>query len=249
MAATDSVLFISAMKQEIPLLAQTLQISSLPGIKTGRAFEGEFHEISCNLLLCGVGPGSATRSIDAFLKQRIPAKALILGWAGALRDTYSTGDVLLVDTVHFRDRNPSEPLFPDRELFNGVQKALVDSGISFHKAGLVTSETEVVHAAIRDNLAATFGAGCVDMESAYLVKQLQAHRVPTVVIRAISDSADERIGFAMDQIPRKRRDRYLYFLQHPVVMKNYFNLMANLRTATQSLEKILLQVLPTLRDE
>lgn len=132
----------------------------------------------------GDGPGNAARGAAEAIQRHRPKAVFGAGVAGALTPGLAAGEILasarLVDA-----RGEAPP--PSRKL---LEAALAATGI---RAGtLLSIDRPAVSAAEKATLAASTGAPAVcDMESAGWARAAAAAGVPYLVLRAVSDTAEE----------------------------------------------------------
>ncbi|HJW14927.1 MAG TPA: hypothetical protein VJ776_09530 [Thermoanaerobaculia bacterium] len=148
--------------------------------------EARIGPASVALSMTGDGAGNAGR-VAALLCEKVRPEALLgAGTAGALSADLSVGDLLVSSRV--RDSEGDAPP-PDKRL---LERALEISGAS--AGALLTVERPIVQAAGKIAHALAFngaGSAAADMESAAWARAAASHRVPYLVVRAITDRAEE----------------------------------------------------------
>jgi adenosylhomocysteine nucleosidase len=239
MKSRVKILFIAAMNQEIPGLLTQLSSTSKSGSSPGRYYSGMYHGVDCGALICGVGGEKATRSLMHLLESVEPVVAVIIGWAGSLRDELNRGDILVIKWLNHCEKPKNLRLNADPKMQEKIQTALTSAGHAVKTGSLVTSDEVVFRREHRNHLFATYEADCVEMESYYLESLLRKNNIPSGVVRVISDTADERIGVDLTGIPENRKERMLYWARHPVSFKNYLTLLSDLRHASGVMNRIL----------
>jgi adenosylhomocysteine nucleosidase len=154
-------------------------------------FLGAFVEArigTATVVLCMTGDGARNAgSTAASLCERVhPAALLGAGVAGALSPDLAVGDLVVSRRV--RDSEGEAPP-PDADL---LEKALETTRVT---AGtLLTLERPEVLASRKIALGISLDSGgpaAADMESAAWARAASSHRVPYLVVRAITDSAAE----------------------------------------------------------
>jgi adenosylhomocysteine nucleosidase len=132
----------------------------------------------------GDGPRSAEQGANALLERLRPAFVVGAGVAGALTPGLAVGDLLA--SARILDAKGEAPP-PDRRLLE-----LLLAATRIRSGTLLTVERPVVSAAQKADLAASTGDPSVcDMESAAWARAAAAHGVPYLVLRAVSDTAEE----------------------------------------------------------
>jgi adenosylhomocysteine nucleosidase len=154
-------------------------------------FRGTFVEAKIGttdvaLCLTGDGAGQAGRAADLLCEAVRPAALLGAGIEGALSTGLEIGDVLVSGRI--RDSQGDVPA-PDARL---LAQALENTGA---RAGtLLTVARPVVLASLKKALLQTFddgGPAAADMESSAWARAAASRGIPYLVVRAISDRAEE----------------------------------------------------------
>jgi len=132
----------------------------------------------------GDGPHRAARGAADAIERHRPKVLFGAGVAGALTPGLAVGDILV--SARVLDAGGEAPP-PSRKLLEAV---LAATGA---RAGtLLTLDRPAVSAAEKAGLAASTGApAACDMESAAWARAAAAAGIPYVVLRAVSDTADE----------------------------------------------------------
>ena len=134
----------------------------------------------------GDGPKRAGSGAATFLERHRPSALLGAGIAGALTPDLSVGELVASRHVRFAvgDAATPDPRLLERAIAAGARPVT-----------LVTVDRPIVNAAARSALAgaAAPDARAADMESAAWAREAAARGIPYLVIRAISDAADEEL--------------------------------------------------------
>jgi adenosylhomocysteine nucleosidase len=139
------------------------------------------------LTATGDGPKRAASGAATFLERHRPSAVFGAGLAGALSPGLSVGDIVASRRVRFEvgDAATPDPGLLERALAAGARPAT-----------LVTVDRPIVSTAVKAVLASTEPGGdplVVDMESAAWAREAAARGIPYVVVRAVSDTADEAL--------------------------------------------------------
>jgi adenosylhomocysteine nucleosidase len=167
------IAIIAAMPGELKPLVRGWPRESRHGVDLWQRRQGENEWIAA---CAGVGVVAAKRAFEEIEKDGSIDSVFSIGWAGALREEFATGQACRV---------------------SGVIDAR--TGDRFSVAGqaaecwLVTSD-RVADLADKRQLAITYGAGLVDMEAAGVARQAAMRGIPFYCIKGVSD------GFS-DQLP------------------------------------------------
>ncbi len=139
------------------------------------------------LTATGDGPKRAASGAATFLERHRPSAVVGAGLAGALSPGLSVGDIVASRRVRFEvgDAATPDPGLLERAIAAGARPAT-----------LVTVDRPIVSTAVKAVLASTESGGdplVVDMESAAWAREAAARGIPYVVVRVVSDAADEAL--------------------------------------------------------
>ncbi|MDI9498860.1 MAG: 5'-methylthioadenosine/adenosylhomocysteine nucleosidase [Bacillota bacterium] len=163
------------------------------------------HELT--LTDCGIGKVNAARSAQLIIDAVEPAMVLHCGIAGGLDHSLAPRDVVLGRELVYHDF-PSELLLAYRPFANvfASDHDLVDlaaeileeklaagsiSGIRCRVGRIATGDEFVASNERRQQIVAATGALAADMESAAVAQVCYMNELPCLVIRSISDLADD----------------------------------------------------------
>jgi len=183
-ARRPSIAIVTALGEELEgILQQARGVRRRPD----GLLEARFGSAPTLLTATGDGTGNAARGAARLCDAAHPAALIGVGVAGALTAGLKVGD--LVAGLRVRDASGEAPA-PDARLLAWA----LSSGA---KAGtLVTVAAPVVTPAEKAELARSLDGetfGVVDMESAAWARTAAQRKVPYVVVRAVSDLADEEL--------------------------------------------------------
>ncbi|HMH01823.1 MAG TPA: hypothetical protein VK555_10440 [Terriglobales bacterium] len=170
---TTRVAIVAALDREIRPLIKRWRINDCD--YEGRKFR--FFENGLAVLVCGgIGAGAARRACEAVIQLYQPQLIISGGFAGALDRELKVGRLLTPGLViDARDGSRTE----------------ITSG-----KGALVSFDAVAGAEQKFKLGKAYRADAVDMEAAAVARGAQAHGIPFVAMKAISDE----VGFAMPSL-------------------------------------------------
>lgn len=192
-----------ALKEEIDPLVELLE--DVETSRWGRRFvhQGTLGDCEVVAIAGGVGKVKAA-ACTQYLIDCFSIEALICtGVAGAVNPGLTTGDVVICEETLQHDFDPGDPkllnrfrrrwLEADAKLTKLALEAAQGLGLADRCCAgkLLTGDQAIVSREKRQWLWQTFRADCVDMESAAVAEVCRLNDVPFVIVRAISDSADE----------------------------------------------------------
>jgi adenosylhomocysteine nucleosidase len=142
-------------------------------------------------LLTGVGTESAGHAMDLMMRMADDNQhfdiCISSGFAGALQGNLAPGDIIAPQTL--LAENPQADLQPDQmKVDEELRKQALEGGAIASEC-LFTTLQVMVKANLKKQCSSR--AQSVDMESFEIVKEASAWGARSVVVRAISDSADE----------------------------------------------------------
>jgi adenosylhomocysteine nucleosidase len=176
------VLFVFATEAEAAPLLDSLGFTAREEDPSRlRALDGIAH-----LLVTGMGPDAAARSLDAVLRSHTPDLVVNAGIAGALRPGFGVGEMIdVMGAAHapedirapldFHTASSRRPEWWPQRLRRGL---------------LLTRRTPLFDPAEANRLATK--AHLVDMEGAAVLQVCADRDVPCVLLKSVSDFADER---------------------------------------------------------
>ena len=196
---------IGAMTVEV----ETLKAQMQDLVVTNRAgmefFEGKLEGLDVVVVVCGVGKVNAALCVQVLCDCYGVTHIVNTGVAGSLDKDLDIGDLVIsrdamyhdFDCCHFGyapGQVPGLPLsFPADEAMIGYAKKAVEQIHPGHsRVGRVASGDQFVSDQTqKDGIIAKTGAVCTEMEGAAIAHTAWRNNVPFVILRAISDKADD----------------------------------------------------------
>ncbi|MGN6866349.1 5'-methylthioadenosine/adenosylhomocysteine nucleosidase [Neisseria sp. P0020.S003] len=212
--SVQTIAVVGAMEQEIELLRESM--ANVKHVSFGKfsAYEGELAGKRMVLVLSGIGKVNAAVSTSWVIHQFAPDCIINTGSAGGLGKGLKVGDVVIGETVAHHDVDVTAfgyvwgqvPQLPaafasDENLIRQAEKAAqVFEGAAVTQ-GLIVSGDRFVHssegvAEIRSHFPEV---KAVEMEAAAIAQTCHQLEVPFVIIRAVSDSADEKADIRFEE--------------------------------------------------
>lgn len=212
--SVQTIAVVGAMEQEIELLRESM--ANVKHVSFGKfsAYEGELAGKRMVLVLSGIGKVNAAVSTSWVIHQFAPDCVINTGSAGGLGQGLKVGDVVIGETVAHHDVDVTAfgyvwgqvPQLPavfasDKNLICQAEKAAqVFEGAAVTQ-GLIVSGDRFVHssegvAEIRSHFP---DVKAVEMEAAAIAQTCYQLEVPFVIIRAVSDSADEKADISFEE--------------------------------------------------
>ena len=212
--SVQTIAVVGAMEQEIELLRESM--ANVKHVSFGKfsAYEGELAGKRTVLVLSGIGKVNAAVSTSWVIHQFAPDCVINTGSAGGLGKGLKVGDVVIGETVAHHDVDVTAfgyvwgqvsqlpaVFASDSNLIRQAEKAAqVFEGAAVTQ-GLIVSGDRFVHssegvAEIRSHFP---DVKAVEMEAAAIAQTCYQLEVPFVIIRAVSDSADEKADISFEE--------------------------------------------------
>ena len=197
---------IGAMEQEVETLLEQME-NKHAFTKAGSTFyEGKLAGMDAVVVQCGIGKVNAALCVQILCDCFAVTHVVNTGIAGSLCADLDIGDLVIsqdamyhdFDCVHFGYPMGKVPgmdvvAFPADEKLSDLAYAAAESVNPGHtKRGRVASGDKfVAEQAVKDAIIDITGALCTEMEGAAIAQTAYRNGVPFVIIRAISDKADD----------------------------------------------------------
>lgn len=166
-------------------------------------YSGIYEGAEVVAVVCGVCKVNAAIATQLLINKFEVTHIILTGVAGALNKELKVGDVVISSEVAYHDvaagiltkYHPCmEDIYfrPDGEMLKlceNIASALPISG-KCHIGRIITGEAFITHNE-REGLIENFNPLCVDMESASVAHTCYVNDIPFIVIRSMSDNADE----------------------------------------------------------
>ena len=197
---------IGAMEEEITNLKSHMQVDEVQTIAGMSFFKGAVKGTKLVLVRSGIGKVNAGICTQILASVYGVDTVINTGIAGSLNADIDIGDIVVstslvqydVDARNFGYKLGEIPRmniveFPaDKYLIDKTQSAFdsLDLGIKLYKGMVATGDKFVSEDSLKAEIISNFHAYCVEMEGAAIAQAAMLNNMACVVIRAISDKAD-----------------------------------------------------------
>jgi adenosylhomocysteine nucleosidase len=212
------------------------RLRDLREIKFGdvSVYQAQIGRAQVDLAMTGMGMENAGR-ISEFLFEQPYQFCITAGFAGALAEEHSVGDILVAESV--QQLGKSKTLQCSRNLVYAAR----DDGAKLVKLFLTTNE--VVSTPEQKKQLAPF-ADAVEMESFAILSSAQRHKKPVVAIRVISDSVRHDVPVNVSAMVDEKGQVNIggvvrYVARHPLQIPALIRLGRDSRTAAEALAHFL----------
>ena len=198
---------IGAMELEVEELKSRLENASVKSVAGMDFHQGILNGAQVVVVRCGIGKVNAALCVQILVDLFHVTHVINTGVAGSLNAKLDIGDILISqDAVHHdMDVTPLgyEPgIVPQmaESFFKAdarmVQLALetckeVNPDISVMSGRVVSGDQFIAKKEVKERLISTFHGDCAEMEGASIAHGSYLNKLPFVIIRAISDKADD----------------------------------------------------------
>jgi adenosylhomocysteine nucleosidase len=219
------IAIIAALEHELrPLIKNWPQTHAQHDGRDFTFYESPYAVATCS----GIGPEPGRRASEAIIAKYSPALLISAGIAGGLTPDLKVGETIFPSTIiDARDSSRHQ---------TAIQNAPV--GSSPLAKTIVVSSPEIAGAAQKQKLGKAYAAHAVDMEGASVARAAEAHGLPFIAIKTISDEVDfelpEMMPFFRDgqfQTPRF----VLHISIRPWLWLRVFRLARNTKIASENL--------------
>ena len=201
------IAIISAMPEQLKPVLDQIQIISEEKFGIPQKFIlGKYKNIELILCIGGIGKVNAAVSTTRLIERYNPDIFIMIGVAGALNPNLKIGDIVIAKDAIYHDVNvtplgykPGE--VPETGILWKGDEGLVNEFFDICKSYLKEKKAILGRIASGDQFIAekekakkireTFKADAIEMESAAFYHTLNLYRKRGVVLRGISDTADE----------------------------------------------------------
>ena len=202
-----TIAIIAAMPQEIATLADSLDNLREERFHHLRILHGHYRGEAMTVIESGIGKVNAAIATTHLILNERPRAVINTGSAGGLGQGVHVGDVIIGSRVAHHDvdvrafgyalgqvpQMPVEYMADPALAQAATQAAHVFAGAGIHQGLIVSGDQFIDHADKVARIRTHFpGVLAVEMEAAAIAQTCHQLQTPCVIIRAISDHADEK---------------------------------------------------------
>lgn len=194
----ETIGIIAAMDVEIETLKERVKDYETMEIASHIYYKGKILDKTVVFSNSGVGKVNAAITTQVLIDSFKPDAIINIGIAGGLDKTLNHMSIVVGDTLtyHDYDHGLMNRYFPFVDKFssdeNLVKKAkIIMKDEDIHIGTIVTGDKFVDSTNLQEELRKKYNALCVEMEGAAIAHTSFANKIPFIVIRSISDFADD----------------------------------------------------------
>jgi len=197
---------IGAMDEEVAAIVADMEVSEVVNAASMTFNCGKLEGRDVCIVRSGIGKVNAAVCAE-LLCERFHADCIInTGIAGSLQSFIDIGDVVLSSDVLHHDMDATGFGYPlgqiprmdtlsfkaDEALIEKAKKACEKAApsIGVHVGRVVSGDQFIAEASVKERINANFNAYCTEMEGAAIAQTAYLNHVPFLILRAISDKAD-----------------------------------------------------------
>ncbi len=206
---------IGAMEQEVSALIRQMKDMDMKSIANMDFYRGNLWGQDVVVVKSGVGKVNVAICTQILVNIYEVDMLINTGIAGGLLPDIHPGDIVISsDAVQHdvdvtgRGFEPGEIPFmetsvfkADPELIDMAQEAcrIVNEEIGCFVGRVVTGDQFISDNKVRSRIRDVFGAACTEMEGAAMAQVAYLNKIPFVIIRAISDNADDKASATQEK--------------------------------------------------
>lgn len=204
---------IGAMEQEVTLLRDKIENRQTLTLAGCEIYTGTLNGVEVALLKSGIGKVAAALGTTLLLQLCKPDVVINTGSAGGLAPTLKVGDIVVSDEVRYHDADVTafgyepgqmagcpEAFVADDKLIAAAERVIKQLDLNAVRGLVVSGDAFINGAAPLARIRTTFPqAIAVEMEATAIGHVCHQFKVPFVVVRAISDVADQESHLSFDE--------------------------------------------------
>lgn len=180
-----------ALSHEAKGLLATMKVGSKTQYGPIKVYEGQLGKKDCLLVQTGMGPHNAQRATEFLVREFPVTHVLSTGYCGALIQSLKNSDAVLATSL-LSTQNDSQPINPDPEMAQTIQRKIEEGNIPIQRGTMITSEKPVLKVKDKEDLGKRTGAIAVDMESYSVLKALQGSKnIASLALRFVVDALED----------------------------------------------------------
>lgn len=215
------IAIVAALASELShLKASIRQLTAVP-CPGGEFHTGQLgaHEVA--LVQANIGKVNAAVNTQAVIDRFHPDLVINTGIAGALDTGVRVLDTVIGTRLCYHDFDPvlMEGFYPfvrdfqaDAPWVQAAQDAAVHLGMTVHTGCITTGDVFVSKGADKERISAATQALCVEMEGCAVAHAAYLNGLPFLILRTISDSADDQADMDYETFEQEAADRSAHLL-------------------------------------
>ena len=210
---------IGAMDVEVASLQDKMNIEQTISYAGMSFCEGSLGSTPVVIVRSGICKVNAAICVQLLVDHFQVTHIINTGVAGSLDNDINIGDIVVSTDAQYHDVDatifgyqkgeipqmgvvsfPADPMLRAAAV-KAVQEAAPD--VSVHEGQVISGDQFISTHAKKEELMRDFHGKCAEMEGAAIAQASYVNKIPYVIIRAISDKADESVAESYDQFEAK----------------------------------------------
>lgn len=206
---------IGAMQVEIDAIIPKLRDVQIHKHAGQDYYQGNLGHTEVVVTCSGIGKVNAAIATQNLITHYKPDAVINTGIAGNLSPNLKIGDVVISNKVVYHDFDQKimakyypylEEFIPDKQLVLLAKEAVekgAEKPVHCEEGLIITGDIFLEDSVLKQKLVDTYGALCVEMESAAIAHCCAKNDVPFVIVRSISDNADDEAQGTYDNFEQE----------------------------------------------
>lgn len=202
-----------AMEEEIKYLIQAMENYEVYEVAKQFFYDGFIEGKSVTIVQSGIGKVNASIATSLLIQRFKVDKMINTGSAGALEKGLEIGEIIVSEKLAYHDvdnrvfdyqygQTPQMPLFfkADKTLSNQIRELASIHSWKVHNGLIVSGDSFVSKRSEIERIKEYFPSALItEMEGAAVAQTCYQYDIPFVVIRSVSDTADEEAAVDFDE--------------------------------------------------
>ncbi len=210
---------IGAMDVEVAEIKESMKGVTVETIAAMDFYKGTLKGMEAVVVRCGIGKVNAAICTQILADHYHVSAVINTGIAGSLKNEINIGDVVLSTDVMHHDMDATGFGYPagqipqmkefsfhaDEKLRNLAEKCCkeVNPEVGIFKGRVVSGDQFVSDRVKKTWISDTFQGFCTEMEGAAIAQTAYLNHIPFLIIRAISDKADDSANMDYSEFEQK----------------------------------------------
>ncbi|WP_099467351.1 5'-methylthioadenosine/adenosylhomocysteine nucleosidase [Konateibacter massiliensis] len=198
---------IGAMEEEVNILKDKMQVTEIVKKASMEFYKGTLNGKEVVIVRSGISKVNAAVCTQILVDDFGICRVINTGIAGSLQNKIDIGDIVIssdamqhdVDATGFGyelgviPRMETSTFIADKELIDLAKKVCEREipDITAHIGRVVTGDQFISDKGVKDRIENNFHGYCTEMEGAAIAQTAYLNQIPFVILRAISDKADD----------------------------------------------------------
>lgn len=192
---------VAAMPQEIEPLLQRVRGCRREKVSGFNLCSFTLGGTPVVLVESGMGPAHAGAATNALIGAASPSLIMNVGFAGAVLPGLRVGELVLAERVFRLEKGELfEAPRPDAALTGLIALACRDAGLPARQGSFITACGIMNKGELSTSLGGAFSLPVLEMETAAVLEAAGDAGIPAVALRGISDTAEEELGFGIEEL-------------------------------------------------